>query len=53
MIRFFDITQDEVFCTEQAAREGVVFENTSPCEDLVVLRYFGPETNPDAPEIEN
>ncbi|UCF35818.1 MAG: hypothetical protein JSU96_13385 [Acidobacteriota bacterium] len=51
MIGFHDITQDEVFCTETAAREGVVFENTSPCEDLVMLRYFGPEVNPQAPEI--
>jgi hypothetical protein len=51
MIRFHDITMDEVFCTEAAAREGAVFENTSPCEDLVVLRYFGPEVNDEAPEI--
>ncbi len=51
MIRFQDITRDEVFCTESAAREGVVFENTSACEDLVVLRYFGPEVNPEAPSL--
>jgi hypothetical protein len=51
MIGFYDITQDEVFCTESAARAGVVYENTSPCEDLVMLRYFGPGVNPDAPEI--
>ena len=30
---------------------GVVFENTSDVEPLVVLRYFGPEVNPDAPEM--
>jgi hypothetical protein len=51
MIGFHDITQDEVFCTESAARAGVVYENTSPCEDLVMLRYFGPEANPEAPNI--
>jgi len=51
MIGFHDLTEDEVFCTETAAREGVVFENTSATEPLVVLRYFGPEVNPDAPEI--
>jgi hypothetical protein len=28
-----------------------VFENTSNVEDLVVLRYFGPGVNPDAPEV--
>lgn len=51
LIRFHELTEDEVFCTEEAARAGVVFENTSPVEPLVVLRYFGPEVNPDAPEI--
>jgi hypothetical protein len=49
LIRFTDLTEDEVFCTEPAAKAGVVFENTSEVEDLVVLRYFGPEVNPDAP----
>lgn len=51
LIRFHELTEDEVFCTEEAAKAGVVFENTSPVEPLVVLRYFGPEVNPDAPEI--
>jgi hypothetical protein len=51
MIRFGELTEDEVFCSEPAAREGVVFENTSETEDLVVLRYFGPDANPDAPEL--
>lgn len=51
LIRFHDLTQDEVFCTEKAAKEGVTFENTSDVEPLVVLRYFGPEANPDAPAM--
>jgi hypothetical protein len=51
LIRFHELTEDEVFCTETAAKAGVVFENTSDVEPLVVLRYFGPEANPDAPEI--
>jgi len=51
MISFYDITQDEVFCTESAARAGVTYENASPCEDLVMLRYFGPGVNPDAPDL--
>ena len=51
LIRFTEITEDEVFCTESAAKAGVRFENTSDAEDLVVLRYFGPGMNPDAPEI--
>jgi hypothetical protein len=51
LIRFVELTEDEVFCTEPAARAGAVFENTSEVEDLVVLRYFGPGVNPDAPGV--
>lgn len=51
LIRFHELTEDEVFCTEAAARQGVTFENTSDVEPLVVLRYFGPGVNPDAPEV--
>ena len=35
----------------KTATEGVRFENTSPTEPLVILRYYGPEANPDAPAI--
>src|SRR5580658_3922433 len=35
LIRFTELTEDEVFCTEPAAAAGVVFENTSHVEDLV------------------
>jgi hypothetical protein len=51
MIGFYELTEDEVFCTEATAKAGVTFENTSATEPLVVLRYFGPEVNPDAPAI--
>ena len=51
LIRFHELTEDEVFCTESAAQAGVIFENTSATEPLVVLRYFGPEVNPEAPEL--
>ncbi|MFO0829523.1 MAG: hypothetical protein U0572_15400 [Phycisphaerales bacterium] len=51
LIRFGELTEDEVFVTDQAARAGVTYANTSATEDLVVLRYFGPEVNPQAPEI--
>ena len=50
MIRFGQMTMDEVFVTAKAAAEGVVFENTG-ADPLVGLRYFGPETQKDAPEI--
>jgi hypothetical protein len=51
LIRFGELTEDEVFCAAGAAAAGVTFENTSEVEPLVVLRYFGPEVNPDAPEL--
>jgi len=36
---------------ETAARSGVTYKNTSENEPLIILRYFGPEVNPDAPAI--
>jgi hypothetical protein len=50
MIRFGDLTEDEVFVTHDAARKGVIFDNTGT-EPLVTLRYFGPDTNPQAPNV--
>jgi hypothetical protein len=50
MIRFGALTEDEVFVSHDAARNGVVFENTGS-EPLVTLRYFGPDANPDAPAV--
>jgi hypothetical protein len=50
MIRYGELTEDEVFVSHAAAREGVVFDNTGS-EPLVTLRYFGPDTNPHAPNV--
>ena len=50
MIRYGELTEDEVFVTHDAARQGVVFENTGK-EALVTLRYFGPDTNSSAPNV--
>ena len=50
MIRFGQMTEDEVFVTAKAAAEGVTFENTGS-EPLVGLRYFGPNAQPHAPTI--
>jgi hypothetical protein len=50
MIRFGELTEDEVFVCHDAARGGVEFENTGQ-EPLVTLRYFGPDTNPQAPKV--
>jgi len=51
LIRFHDLTMDEVFITDRAAKAGLTFENTSETENLVLLRYFGPEVNPGAPDV--
>lgn len=50
MIRFGELTEDEVFVSHEAATQGVTFENTG-LEPLVALRYFGPDTNPEAPNV--
>jgi hypothetical protein len=50
MIRYGALTEDEVFVSHEAAVQGVVYENTGS-EPLVTLRYFGPDTNPDAPKV--
>jgi hypothetical protein len=50
MIRYGELTEDEYFVSHDAARAGVAYENTGS-EPLVTLRYFGPDTNPDAPAI--
>jgi hypothetical protein len=50
MIRFGELTEDEVFVGYDAAHKGVTFDNNG-IEPLVTLRYFGPDTNPGAPAI--
>ena len=51
LIRYNDITYDELFVSSEAARRGVKVVNNGH-ENLVMLKHFGPGTNPDAPGIE-
>ncbi|HUW59483.1 MAG TPA: hypothetical protein VMZ06_00645 [Candidatus Bathyarchaeia archaeon] len=51
MIRYGEMTEDEVFISATAAKEGVVVENLGKECPLVLLRYFGPEVNPNAPKV--
>ena len=51
MIRYGQLTEDEVFISHEAAAAGVVFENLSKTDPLVTLRYFGPDANPDTPDV--
>ena len=47
MIRFGEMTEDEVFVTADVAKNGVRIENLSASDPLVMLKHFGPG-NPDA-----
>ncbi len=48
LIRFGQLTRDEFFVSEAAARAGVSITNPSPSDPLVMLKHFGPG-NPDLP----
>ena len=47
MIRFGQLTEDELFVTAAAATEGIKITNPSTTDPLVILKHFGPG-NPDA-----
>jgi hypothetical protein len=49
LIRYGQLTSDEFFVSEPAAREGVEIVNPSESDPIVILKHFGPE-NPDLPE---
>jgi hypothetical protein len=51
VIRFGQMTQDEVFISAEAAASGVTIENHSATDPLVTLRYFGPDTQSNMPEV--
>lgn len=46
LIRYGQLTNDEFFVSEQAAKEGVVITNYSSTDPIVILKHFGP-SNPD------
>ena len=50
LIRFGQQTEDEVFISHEAASAGVEVENTGS-EPLVGLRYFGPDTFDNLPQV--
>ena len=47
LIRYGELTNDEFFVTEDAAKKGVTITNTSKTEPLVMLKHFS--ENPDLP----
>jgi hypothetical protein len=50
LIRYGEMTRDELFVTAAAARAGVKVTNRSETENLVMLKHFGPG-NPDAERL--
>jgi hypothetical protein len=48
LIRFGEMTKDEVFVSAEAAKNGITIKNRSDRENLVMLKHFGPG-NPQAP----
>jgi hypothetical protein len=48
LIRYGQMTQDELFVSANAARNGIKITNESATENLVFLKHFGPK-NPQAP----
>jgi len=50
MIRFGQMTEDELFVSAAAAKNGVTVENLSESDPLVILKHFGPG-NPDAESL--
>jgi len=46
LIRYGQLTADEFFVTETAAKEGIVISNPSKNDPIVLLKHFGPG-NPD------
>ncbi len=52
VIRYGQLTSDEFFISEEAARGGVKVTNLSSSEPLVMLKHFGPG-NPDLEKIDD
>ncbi|MEX0779046.1 MAG: hypothetical protein WD491_08835 [Balneolales bacterium] len=46
LIRFGQLTNDEYFVSEKAAKEGIRITNHSSADPIVMLKHFGPD-NPD------
>jgi hypothetical protein len=46
LIRYGQLTNDEFFVSEEAAKRGVIIQNLSQTDPIVMLKHFGPD-NPD------
>jgi hypothetical protein len=52
LIRYGQMTKDELFVSAAAAANGIAITNRSDAENLVLLKHFGPG-NPEAPKSRN
>jgi hypothetical protein len=52
LIRYGQMTKDELFVSAAAAANGIAITNSSDAENLVFLKHFGPG-NPQAPASRN
>lgn len=50
MLRYGQLSGDEYFVSETAARTGISITNQSPWEPMVFLKHFGPN-HPDMPKV--
>lgn len=50
LLRFGGLSADEYFVSQQAAQKGVVIQNQSAFEPIVMLKHFGPN-HPDEPKM--
>ncbi len=49
LIRFGQLTHDEFFVSEAAAKEGVTITNPSKSDPIVMLKHFGPDAHDNMP----
>lgn len=42
MLRYGQLSSDEYFVSEKKSQEGILIENKSPTEPMVILKHFGP-----------
>jgi len=50
LIRYGQLTHDEYFVSETAAKAGVTIKNPSPSDPIVILKHFGPCDHPNMPK---
>jgi len=51
LIRFGQLTADEFFVCEAAAKKGVTITNPSACDPIVLLKHFGPDAHDNMPTV--